>query len=146
MIYNIKQTQWWVLTWTLVIKLKEVTLSKIVNDEVSKIDINSYSKSINSDNSDNSDSSDNISENVTFTLHTTMSSSHKIISESYLIIFKILIRISLILTSALKTFINENEKWSVLFTKIVIINVNWISLRSVNENRSKRITIRFLKM
>ncbi len=75
-----------------------------------------------------------------------MSSSYEIISKSYLIIFKILIRISLILTSALKTFINENRKWSVSFTKTVITDINWTSLRSVNENRNKRITIKFLKM
>jgi len=75
-----------------------------------------------------------------------MSSSHEIISEFYLIIFKILTRISSILTSALKTFINENEKWSVSFTKTMIIDTNWTSLRSVNKNRSKRITIRSLKM
>jgi len=75
-----------------------------------------------------------------------MSSSYKIISELCLTIFKILTKISLILTSALKTFINENEKWLILFTKIVIIDANWISLRLVNENRFKRITIKSLKM
>ena len=74
------------------------------------IDINSHSKSINSSNSDNSDSSDNINENVTLTLYTTMNSDYKIINELCLTIFKILIRISSILTSALKTFINENKK------------------------------------
>ncbi len=110
MIYNIKQTQWWILTQTLIIKLKEVTFLKTVNDEVSKIDINSYSKSINSSNSDNSSSNDNISRDVTFTLYTTISNDHEIINESYLTIFKILTRISSILTSALKMFINENEK------------------------------------
>ncbi len=124
MIYNIKQTQWWVLTQTLIIKFKEVTFLKTANSEVSKIDINNYSKSINSNNSDNSDSSDNISENATFTLYTTMSSSHEIINESYSIIFKIFTKISLILTSALKTFINENEKQSILSTKTVITDIN----------------------
>ncbi len=143
---NIKQIWWQILTQTSVIKFKEVTSLKTVNDEVSKIDINSYSKSINSDNRDNSDSSDNISEDVTLTTHTTMSNDHEIISESHLTIFKILTRISSILTSALKTFINENEKWSVSSTKTAITDVNWISLRSVNENRSKRIIIRSLKM
>ncbi len=93
-----------------IIKLKEITFLKTANDKVSEININSYSKSINSSNSDNSNSSDNISENIIFTLYTIMSSNYKIISESYLIIFKILIRILLILTSVLKTFINENEK------------------------------------
>ena len=72
--------------------------------------INSYSKSINSSNSDNSDSSDNINEDMTFILHTTMNSNYKIINELCSTIFKILIRISLILTSALKMFINENRK------------------------------------
>ena len=143
---NIKQIWWQVLTWTLVIKLKEVTLLKIVNNKVSKIDINSYSKSINSDNRDNSDSSSNINENITLTSHTTMSSSHEIISRLYLIIFKILIRISSILISALKTFINENEKWSISLIKTVITNANWTSLKSINKNKNKRITIRFLKM
>jgi len=75
-----------------------------------------------------------------------MSSSHEIINKSHLIIFKILTRISSILTSVLKTFINKNEKQSVSFTKTIIINANQISLRSANENRSKRITIKFLKM
>ena len=75
-----------------------------------------------------------------------MSNDYGIISKLYLIIFKIFIKILSILTSALKTFINENEKWSVLFIKTLIIDANWISLRSVNENRNKRITIRFLKM
>jgi len=83
---------------------------------------------------------------VTFTLYTIMSSSHEIINESHSTIFKILIRISSILTSALKIFINENKKWSVLSIKTVIIDINWISLKSVNENRSKRITIKSLKM
>ena len=146
MIYNIKQTQWWILTQTLIIKLKEVTFLKTVNDEVSKIDINSYSKSINSSNSDNSSSNDNISRDVTFTLYTTISSSHEIINRFYLTIFKILIRILLILTSALKIFINKNEKQSISFTKTVITDANWISLRSVNENRFKRIIIRSLKI
>ncbi len=146
MTYNIKQTQWQVLTQILVIKFKEVTLLKTVNSRVSEVDINSYSKSINSSNRDNSDSSDNISESVTFTLHTTMSNDHEIISEFYLTIFKILTRISSILTSASKMFINENEKQSISFTKTAIIDINWISLRSVNENRSKRIIIRSLKM
>ena len=59
---------------------------------------------------------------------------------------EILVRILSILTSALKMFINKNRKWSVSFTKTVIIDVNWTSLRSVNENRSKRITIKSLKM
>ncbi len=53
-----------------------------------------------------------------------MSSDYKIINKFYLTIFKILIRILLILTSALKTFINKNEKQSVSFTKTVIINAN----------------------
>ncbi len=143
---NIKQIWWQVLTWTLVIKLKEVTLLKIVNNKVSKIDINSYSKSINSDNRDNSDSSSNINENITLTSHTTMSSSHEIISELHSTIFKIFIRILSILTSVSKVFINKNEKQSISFTKTVITDANWISLRSVNENRFKRITIRSLKM
>ena len=39
-----------------------------------------------------------------------MSNDYEIISKSHLTIFKIFTRISLILTSALKTFINENEK------------------------------------
>ncbi len=124
MTHNIKQTQWWVLTQTLIIKFKEVILLKTVNDKVSKIDINSHSKSINSSNRNNSDSSDNISENVTFTLYTTMSSSHEIISEFHSTIFKILTRISSISTSVLKTFINENEKQSVSFTKTVITDAN----------------------
>ncbi len=75
-----------------------------------------------------------------------MSSSHEIINRLYLTIFKILIRILLILTSVLKTFINRNEKQSILSIKTVITDTNWISLKSVNENRSKRIIIRSLKM
>ena len=75
-----------------------------------------------------------------------MSSSHEIISKLYLTIFKIFIRISSISTSVLKAFINENEKWSVSFTKTTITDANQTSLRSVNENKSKRITIRSLKM
>ncbi len=53
-----------------------------------------------------------------------MSSSHEIISELHLTIFKILIKISSISTSALKAFINENEKQSVLSIKTVIIDTN----------------------
>ncbi len=53
-----------------------------------------------------------------------MSSNYEIISEPYLTIFKILTRISSILTSALKMFINENEKQSVSSTKTVIIDIN----------------------
>ncbi len=53
-----------------------------------------------------------------------MNSDHKIINELYLTIFKIFTRISSILTSVLKTFINENEKQSVLSTKTVITDVN----------------------
>ncbi len=53
-----------------------------------------------------------------------MSSDYKIISKSYLTIFKIFIKILLILTSALKMFINRNEKQSVLFIKTAIIDVN----------------------
>ncbi len=75
-----------------------------------------------------------------------MSSSHEIINRLYLTIFKILIRILLILTSVLKTFINRNEKQSILSIKTVITDTNWISLKSVNENRSKRIIIKSLKM
>ncbi len=83
---------------------------------------------------------------MTFTLYTTINSDYKIINKLYLTIFKILIRILSILTSALKTFINENEKQSISSTKTVITDANWISLKSVNENRFKRITIKFLKM
>ncbi len=122
---NIKQIWWWVLTQILVIKLKEVTLLKIVNSKVSKIDINSYSKSINSDNRNNSDSSDNISEDMIFTSHTTMSSDHRIINRFCLIIFKIFIRISSISTSVSKTFINKNEKQSISFTKTVFKISEW---------------------
>ncbi len=75
-----------------------------------------------------------------------MSNDHKIINKSYLTIFKIFTRISSISTSVLKTFINENEKWLISSIKTAIIDANWISLRSVNENRFKRITIRSLKM
>jgi len=53
-----------------------------------------------------------------------MSNDHEIISRSYLTIFKILIRISSILTSVLKTFINENEKQSISFIKTVITDAN----------------------
>ncbi len=53
-----------------------------------------------------------------------MSNDYKIISKLHLTIFKILIRISSILTSVLKTFINENEKQSVSFIKTAIINAN----------------------
>ncbi len=83
---------------------------------------------------------------MTFTLHITINNDYKIISRLYLTIFKIFIKILSILTSVLKAFINENEKWSVSFIKTAITDANWISLRSVNENRSKRIIIRFLKM
>jgi hypothetical protein len=110
---NTKQTQWRVSTQTSVTKPKEVTPSKTANGRASEVDINSHSKSTNSSNSDNSDSSSNISEDVTLTSHTTMSSSHEIISEPHLTIFKILTRISSISTSVLKTFINENEKQSI---------------------------------
>ncbi len=61
---------------------------------------------------------------MTLTLHITMSSSHKIINRFHLIIFKILTRISSILTSVLKTFINENKKQSILSIKTVIIDAN----------------------
>jgi len=53
-----------------------------------------------------------------------MSNNYEIISRLYSIIFKILIRISSILTSVLKTFINENEKQLISFTKIMITDVN----------------------
>ncbi len=53
-----------------------------------------------------------------------MSSSYEIINEFYLTIFKILIRISLILTSVSKIFINENEKQSVLSIKTAITDIN----------------------
>lgn len=147
--WNTKQIWWWVLTWTTVTKLKDITLSKTANNRVSKIDINSCSESTNSDNSDNSnnsDDSDNISEKTILTPHTTMNSDHRIISGFHSTIFKILTRISSILTPALKTFINRNEKWSVSPTKTMITDTNWTSLRSVNENENKRITIRSLKM
>jgi len=53
-----------------------------------------------------------------------MNNDYEIISESYLAIFKILTRISSILTSASKMFINENEKQSILSTKTAIIDAN----------------------
>jgi len=75
-----------------------------------------------------------------------MNSDHKIISKLHLTIFKILTRISSILTSVLKTFINKNEKQSISSIKTVITDTNQISLKSVNENRSKKITVKSLKM
>jgi len=53
-----------------------------------------------------------------------MSSSHEIISELCSTIFKILIRISSILASVSKIFINENEKQSISFTKTAITDTN----------------------
>jgi len=53
-----------------------------------------------------------------------MSNDYEIINELYLTIFKILIRISSILTSALKTFINGNEKQSIFSIKTAITNAN----------------------
>jgi len=53
-----------------------------------------------------------------------MSSNHEIISELYSTIFKIFTRISSILISTLKTFMNENEKQSISFTKTVITDAN----------------------
>jgi len=75
-----------------------------------------------------------------------MNSDHKIISELHLTISKILTRILSILTSVLKTFINKNEKQSISSIKTVITDTNQISLKSVNENRSKKITVKSLKM
>jgi len=75
-----------------------------------------------------------------------MNSDHKIISELYLTISKILTRILSILTSVLKTFINKNEKQSISSIKTVITDTNQISLKSVNENRSKKITVKSLKI